>query len=100
MMSSDAHFVEMKIDGTMFAKKERMCIYRTEDDPNELSSDNRFQGHPLYICEELEISDHLLNILEKRNLVPRDITRKLRVKVNRRDKIHELLRHYDISKDE
>ncbi|XP_052818370.1 uncharacterized protein LOC128244401 [Mya arenaria] len=76
------------------SKIERMCIHPTGEDSKNLS-----QVHPRRICEELEMSDHLLDILQKGKLVPPDITSKLQVKVNRRDKIHELLRHYDIRKD-
>ncbi|WAR28955.1 hypothetical protein MAR_002523 [Mya arenaria] len=97
--TEDAPYVEMKIEGTIFDKKERMCKHRTEKDSTAYSSTNLSREHPRHICEELEISDHLLDILHEKNLVPLDIARKLRVKVNRRDKIHELLRHYNACKE-
>ncbi|WAR13070.1 hypothetical protein MAR_027250, partial [Mya arenaria] len=90
-LNAGTYDFKMKLHATT---EERMCIHPTGEDSKNLS-----QVHPRRICEELEMSDHLLDILQKGKLVPPDITSKLQVKVNRRDKIHELLRHYDIRKD-
>ncbi|XP_052804581.1 uncharacterized protein LOC128234404 isoform X2 [Mya arenaria] len=88
-INEDANYVEMQIEGDPFEKKEQMC--------KQICGN---KCHPLHICEELEITESLLDSLQRQGLLLENISHILLAKKNRRDRIHELLCNYNTLEDE